>query len=231
MTDTARSGRLPVVIAPSILSSDFTRLGEEIRRIERGGCDRIHVDVMDGHFVPNLTIGPPVVRALHRVASRPLDVHIMIDDPDRWYGAYCDAGAAGLTFHVEASRDPAATCRAIRERGVRPAIAFKPATPIEPYAEAIEAADMVLIMTVEPGFAGQSFLPGPLAKVRALRERMGERIEIEVDGGINDETVVQAAAAGANVFVAGSYVFRHDDVAVPIARLREGARRARGEPV
>ncbi len=217
----------PLWIAPSILSSDFARLGEEIARVERAGADWIHLDVMDAHFVPNLTIGPPVIRAIRRVATCPLDVHIMIDAPDRWFAAYCDAGADSLTFHVEASADPAATCRKIRERGVRAGLAFKPATPLAPYAEAIAQADLILVMTVEPGFGGQAFMAQQLAKVREAHERAAAHARIEVDGGVDAQTIEACAEAGADMFVSGSYVFRHTDLAVPIAKLREGAARGR----
>jgi len=222
--------RAPVIrIAPSILSADFARLGEEIARIEAAGCDWIHVDVMDGHFVPNLTIGPPVVKALKRVAKAPLDVHIMIADPDRYAAEFCDAGADVLTFHVEASPDAVKTCEAIRARGVRPGVALKPGTAITPAIErAIEAADLVLIMTVEPGFGGQRFMAGMIPKIERARALAGPGKDVEVDGGLDHETVVPCARAGANAIVAGSYVFKERDLAVPIRRLRDGAAGALG---
>ncbi len=219
---------LPVRIAPSILSAAFARLGDEIARIEAAGADWIHVDVMDGHFVPNLTIGPPVVKALKRVARRPLDVHIMISEPDRYAKAFCEAGADFLTFHIEASPDAVKTCETIRACGTRPGLAIRPSTPLSARIEAaIEAADLVLVMTVEPGFGGQKFMADQVPKIERVFELAGGRAEIEVDGGLDHETVVACARAGANAIVAGNYVFKERDVAQPIRRLREAAERSR----
>jgi ribulose-phosphate 3-epimerase len=202
-------------------------------RLEAAGADWIHVDVMDGHFVPNLTIGPPVVKALKRVAKRPLDVHIMISEPDRYAKEFCEAGAAYLTFHVEASPDSVATCKRIRDLGTKPGIAIRPSTPLSPAIErAIEHADLVLVMTVEPGFGGQKFMADQMPKLARVFEIAGGRAEIEVDGGLDHETVLECARRGANAIVAGSYVFKATDLAEPIKRLREGAERARaGLPV
>ncbi|GIW71056.1 MAG: ribulose-phosphate 3-epimerase [Planctomycetota bacterium] len=221
--------RRPIRIAPSILSADFARLADEVARLEEAGCDWIHVDVMDGHFVPNLTIGPMVVAALRRVSSVPLDVHLMIAEPDRYVAAFCEAGADVLTFHIEAAPDPIRTCEAIRARGVRAGIALRPATRLDRCAQALAAADLVLVMTVEPGFGGQPFMAAMLDKVAEAAVRWGRQADVEVDGGIDAETVVRCAAAGANVFVAGSYVFGHRDPAAAIRALREGAQRGRSE--
>jgi ribulose-phosphate 3-epimerase len=218
----------PVRIAPSILSADFARLADEIARVEAGGGDWIHVDVMDGHFVSNITIGPPVVKALSKVAKIPLDVHIMISEPDRYAREFCEAGAATLTFHVEASPDPVKTCETIRALGVRPGIAVKPGTWISPAIErAIAAADLVLVMTVEPGFGGQRFMNDMIPKIERARALAGPHRDVEVDGGVDPETVRLCAAAGANAIVAGSFVFKGKDVAHPIARLRAAAEEAR----
>jgi ribulose-phosphate 3-epimerase len=212
-------------IAPSILSCDFARLGEEVERLEAAGCDWLHVDVMDGHFVPNLTIGPPVVKAIRRVATLPLDVHIMISEPERYVDAFCEAGADLLTFHVEAATDPVELCERIRAAGVRPGVAIRPSTSLRGLEAAIGAADMVLVMTVEPGFGGQAFMADQVGKVASVFDMVGGRSDIQVDGGINGETVVACGRAGANVIVAGSYVFRADDLAKPIAALRAGWQR------
>jgi ribulose-phosphate 3-epimerase len=216
-------------IAPSILSADFARLADEIARVEAAGADWIHVDVMDGHFVPNLTIGPPVVRAIRKVAKRPLDVHIMIEAPERWAEEYVKAGADILTFHVEATKDAAALCERIRALGARAGVAFRPRTPLVGFERAIDAADLVLVMTVEPGFGGQKFMADQVGKVAAAAERAAGRAEIEVDGGIDDETVAPCVRAGANAIVAGSYVFRATDLAVPIRALRDRAAKERAE--
>ena len=180
----------------------------------------VHVDVMDNHFVPNLTFGPPVVERIQAVSPVPLDMHLMIADPDRWAPGYAEMGAASVTFHAEATEDPVALARALRERGAQAGIALKPGTPVDPYLEILDAFDMVLVMTVEPGFGGQAFLPDMMPKLRdlaAVRARTGLTLKLQVDGGISAETIAQAAEAGADTFVAGSAVFRGD----PSERIAE----------
>lgn len=216
-------------ISPSILSADFANLERELGRIS--AADWAHVDVMDGHFVPNLTLGVPVVKALSGVSPVPLDVHLMIEDPDRWAVDYARAGASSVTFHIEAAADPAATARAIRDAGARAAFALKPDTDFEPYAALLAEVDMVLVMTVEPGFGGQSFMSEQMAKVRQVADAVagsGRDIWVQVDGGIAPETIERAAAAGANVFVAGSAVYGADEPGAAIERLRGLAASAHG---
>ncbi|WP_022924087.1 ribulose-phosphate 3-epimerase [Serinicoccus marinus] len=211
-------------ISPSILAADFAHLAEELRAIET--ADWAHVDVMDAHFVPNLTLGRPVVEALAQVSPVPLDCHLMIEDPDRWAPGYAEAGASSVTFHVEAAADPVGTARAIRAAGARSAMALKPGTPFAPYADLLPELDMVLVMTVEPGFGGQSFMDDQLAKVREVREavrRHGGDIWVQVDGGVAQDTIARCAEAGADVFVAGSAVYGADDVAGAVADLRRAA--------
>lgn len=215
----------PLKIAPSILSADFAKLGEELARLEAAGADWVHVDVMDGHFVPNLTIGPPVVKALRKVTRMPLDVHIMISDPERYAKAFCEAGADILTFHVEASSNPVGLCERIRSYGAKAGVAIRPATKLRGLEPAIRAADLVLVMTVEPGFGGQAFLSDQVEKVAQVFDMVGGRAEIEVDGGLNADTVVACGRAGANAIVAGSFVFRAEDLKEPIGALRDGWRR------
>lgn len=212
-------------ISPSILSADFANLQSELARIET--ADWAHVDVMDGHFVPNLTLGAAVVEALAKVSPIPLDCHLMIEDPDRWAPDYAEAGAGSVTFHIEAASDPVRLARAIRSAGARASMAIKPGTRFEPYEELLDELDMVLVMTVEPGFGGQSFMVDQLSKVRAVREavrRRGGQIWVQVDGGVSLETIGQCAEAGADVFVAGSAVYGADSAADAIHRLREMAR-------
>lgn len=214
-------------ISPSILAADFANLERELQRI--ADADWAHVDVMDNHFVPNLTLGLPVVEALARVSPVPLDCHLMIEDPDRWAPRYAEAGVRSVTFHVEAAADPVATARAIRAAGARSAFAVKPGTPFEPYEELLPEVDMVLVMTVEPGFGGQSFMADQMDKVRAVRRavlRHGGEIWVQVDGGVSRDTIGQCVEAGADVFVAGSAVYGADDVAGRIAELRGLARAA-----
>src|SRR5213080_2689437 len=200
------------MIAPSILAADFARLAEAADSVS--GADWLHVDVMDAHFVPNLTIGLPVVQSLRKATDLPLDCHLMIEDPDRWAPGYAEAGAANVTFHVEAAKDAVATARAIRSGGALAGLSVKPGTPLEPYLELLTEFDTLLVMTVEPGFGGQEFMAEVLPKVRLARGhvRAGHlRLFIEVDGGIAADTIDAAAEAGADVFVAGSAVFGADD--------------------
>jgi ribulose-phosphate 3-epimerase len=213
-----------VQIAPSILSADFARLADELAVI--ADADWAHVDVMDNHFVPNLTLGLPVVEALLKHSTLPIDCHLMIDDPDRWAPAYAEAGARNVTFHVEAAHAPIRLARAIRAAGARAGLALKPATPVEPYADLLPEIDMLLVMTVEPGFGGQRFLDVVLPKVRRARQllRDGEHaVWLQVDGGVDEDTIARCAEAGADVFVAGSAVYGGDDPGEVVRRLRATA--------
>jgi ribulose-phosphate 3-epimerase len=217
-----------VLISPSILAADFANLEAELRAI--GNADWAHVDVMDNHFVPNLTLGLPVVEALVRVSPIPLDCHLMIEDPDRWAPAYAEAGARSVTFHVEAAHDPVRLSRAIRSAGARAAFALKPGTAFDPYEPLLTEVDMVLVMTVEPGFGGQSFMTDQMTKVRQVREavrRHGGEIWVQVDGGVSAETIEVCAEAGADVFVAGSAVYGADSAAAAVEELRDLAARHR----
>ena len=210
-----------MLISPSILSSDFANLQSELERISN--ADWAHVDVMDAHFVPNLTLGLPVVEALLKVSPVPIDVHLMIDDPDRWAPLYAEAGCQSVTFHVEAARDPRALARALRAAGARAAMALKPGTDFAPYEELLPELDMVLVMTVEPGFGGQSFMADQMPKVAQVREavrRHGGEIWVQVDGGVSADTIEQCAEAGADVFVAGSAVYGPGDAAAAVEQLR-----------
>jgi ribulose-phosphate 3-epimerase len=217
-----------VQISPSLLSADFTDLAGEVSRIAPA-ADWVHVDVMDNHFVPNLTLGLPVVERLAAVSPLPLDVHLMIEDADRWASGYAEAGAGSVTFHVEASTAPVKLARELRGAGVRAGMALRPATPVEPYAELLPELDMLLLMTVEPGFGGQRFLDLVLPKVRAARELVKGRdldLWIQVDGGVAADTIERCAAAGADVFVAGSAVYGADDAAAAVQQLRQAAESA-----
>jgi ribulose-phosphate 3-epimerase len=215
------------MIAPSILAADFARLAEEADAV--ANADWLHVDVMDAHFVPNLTLGLPVVQSLLKATALPLDCHLMIDDPDRWAPGYAEAGAANVTFHVEAAGDARQTARAIRSAGALAGLSVKPATPLEPYLDLLEEFDTLLVMTVEPGFGGQEFIAEVLPKVRLAREhvRSGHlRLFVEVDGGVAPDTIEAAAEAGADVFVAGSAVYGAADPAQAVEALRAQARSA-----
>lgn len=221
-----------IQIAPSVLSADFANLQAEAARVS--SADWLHLDVMDNHFVPNLTIGAPVIEALADVASQPIDAHLMIADPDRWAPMFIEAGAGSVTFHVEAAHAPIRLARQIRAGGARASMALKPATPIEPYTDLLPELDMVLIMTVEPGFAGQSFLDLCLPKIRrtrALLDRAGTDIWLQVDGGVSQSTIERCADAGANVFVAGSAVFGADDPDAMVQELRSQAQHGAGQTV
>ncbi|UUZ85824.1 ribulose-phosphate 3-epimerase [Paenibacillus sp. P26] len=212
-------------IAPSILSADFSRLGQEIADVEQGGADWIHVDVMDGHFVPNITIGPLVVEAIRPVTRLPLDVHLMIEQPDRYVQDFIKAGADSVSVHAEACVHLHRTLHFIKDHGVRAGVVLNPATPLSALEHVMdEALDMVLLMTVNPGFGGQSFITGMLPKIAELRRRLNERglahVDIEVDGGINPETAGQVIEAGANVLVAGGAIFGRSDRAEAIREIR-----------
>jgi ribulose-phosphate 3-epimerase len=212
---------MPVLISPSILSADFANLESELRRV--ANADWVHVDVMDGHFVPNLTIGLPVVEALAKVSPIPLDCHLMIDDPDRWAPQYAEAGGRSVTFHVEAARDPRRLARQLRSEGARAGLAIKPKTPFGPYEDLLPELDMVLVMTVEPGFGGQAFMADQMPKVAEVRRavtRYGGEVWVQVDGGVAADTIEQCAQAGADVFVAGSAVYGAEDAAAAIDELR-----------
>jgi ribulose-phosphate 3-epimerase len=215
---------MPVRINPSILTADFSNLASELHRI--ANSDLIHVDVMDNHFVPNLTFGPRMVESLQAVSPKPLDVHLMIDDADRWAPGYAELGAYSVTFHAEATKDAVALARRIRDIGSRAGIALKPGTPVEPYLDLLAEFDQVLVMTVEPGFGGQAFMESTMPKLQALRTASRAAsldIWLQVDGGINEQTIVTAAEAGANTFVAGSSVFNATDPAAQIELLRAAA--------
>jgi ribulose-phosphate 3-epimerase len=214
---------VPVRISPSILSADFANLERDLHRIS--DADLVHVDVMDGHFVPNLTLGLPVVERLQQVSPLPLDIHLMVDDADRWAPRYAELGAFSVTFSAEAAADPVATARAVRSSGARASIALKPGTDVEPYLETLDEYDMILVMTVEPGFGGQSFMTETmpkLARARAAVDRSGLDVWLEVDGGIDVSTIVTAVANGADTVVAGSAVYGGDP-AERIAALRAAA--------
>jgi len=218
----------PVRVAPSILSADFGRLAEEVRAAERAGADLIHVDVMDGRFVPNITVGPLVVAAVRKVTKLPIDAHLMIVEPERYVEAFAQAGADLISVHAEVSPHLHRTLQAIRAAGARPAVALNPSTPLEYLDYVLSDCDMVLVMTVNPGFGGQSYIPASTEKVsrlRCLAESRGLSLDIEVDGGIRPDTVGPVAAAGANVFVAGTAVFGSQDYAEAIRGIRDNARR------
>ena len=216
-----------ILIAPSLLAADFGRLAEEIKRAEDAGADCLHVDVMDGHFVPNITLGPFIVAAMKRAASVPLDVHLMISDPMKYLGAFADAGADTLTFHLEVVKDARATAEAFRKRGVRPGISVNPETPVDGILDVLDVVDQALIMTVHPGFGGQEFIADNIEKIRRIREaeplkRKGaaEPLRVAVDGGINETTGRAVCMAGADVLVAGTFLFKSRDMRATVSALR-----------
>ncbi|MEK8071678.1 ribulose-phosphate 3-epimerase [Rhodococcoides navarretei] len=215
------------MIAPSILSADFARLAAEADAVS--GADWLHVDVMDAHFVPNLTLGLPVVESLLKATNIPIDCHLMIEDPARWAPPYAEAGAYNVTFHAEATDDPSAVARDIRAAGAKAGLSVKPGTPIEPYLEILRDFDTLLVMSVEPGFGGQSFMPEVLSKAKAVRALVDSgdlRLIVEIDGGINSDTIEQAAEAGIDCFVAGSAVYNTADPAAAVRDLRDRAAHA-----
>jgi ribulose-phosphate 3-epimerase len=217
------------IIAPSILAADFARLADEVGAIE-GAADWVHVDVMDNHFVPNLTIGLPVVQSLRKSVSIPFDVHLMITDPERWAPGYAEAGAYNVTFHAEACENPVALAKTLRAAGSKAGLAIDRDTPVEPYLELLPYLDTLLIMTIKAGFGGQKFLPEMLDKVRDVRRRISAKnleVRLEVDGGIAADTIEEAAAAGADAFVAGTAVYGASDPAEAVRRLRALAEQAR----
>ncbi len=210
-------------IAPSILSADFSKLGEEIGAVARAGADYVHIDVMDGHFVPNITVGPLIVEAAKRVTPLPLDVHLMISQPDRYVDDFAEAGADILTVHAEAATHLHRLVQQIRRKGVKPGVALNPATPLDVLEYILGDVDMVLLMTVNPGFGGQAFIEAVVPKIKRLRAMIEERglaVDIEVDGGIGPETILKVSSAGANVFVAGSAIFGSEDYGETISLMR-----------
>ena len=214
-----------IKIAPSILAADMSQLGQQVSEAEAAGADSIHIDVMDGHFVPNISVGPVIVEAVRRVTSLPLDVHLMITAPDDLLAVFCEAGADSLTVHVEACRHLHRTLSQIKELGCRAGVSLNPATPVVALEEILPEVDLILLMTVDPGFGGQPFLKGSLPKmgrVRALRDESGSKAELAVDGGIGPETARQVVEAGADVLVIGSAIFRaRDGIRSAIARIRD----------
>ncbi|PYR33306.1 MAG: ribulose-phosphate 3-epimerase [Acidobacteria bacterium] len=224
---------MTVQIAPSILSADFAALGEAIAAAERGGADLIHVDVMDGHFVPNITIGPPVVKSIKRIAKVPLDVHLMIEEPDRYLEAFVEAGASMLSVHVEVLPHLHRTVHAIKALGARAGVVLNPSTPVAALSEMAADVDYVLVMSVNPGFGGQTFIPRSESKVRevrALLDRAGNRAPIEIDGGIDRHNVARVVAAGASIIVAGSAVFHGGDPERATRELKAAALAAASVP-
>jgi len=219
------------LIAPSILSADFSRLGKEVQAVENAGADWIHVDVMDGHFVPNITIGPQITRAVHEVTTLPVDVHLMITAPDRYIDKFAKAGASMITVHAEACTHLQRTLTAIRELGTQAGVVLNPATPLASIEWVLAYTDMVLLMSVNPGFGGQEFIPNSLDKIESLRQMIDDKkleVLIQVDGGVNLETIADVTKAGADVVVAGSAIYGADDYAATIVALKAAADQIEG---
>jgi len=211
-------------IAPSILSADFSRLGEEVKAVEKAGADLIHVDVMDGHFVPNITIGPLVVTALKKITSLPLDVHLMIEEPERYIEAFGQAGGDWITIHAEVCPHLKRMIKKVRQLNVRPGIVLKPATPLKTLYPVLDDIDLVLIMSVNPGFGGQSFIPSTLKKIERLRKIIDQNkyvLEVEVDGGVKIENIKEVSKAGGDIFVVGTGIFKTEDYGETIRKLRQ----------
>ncbi len=217
-----------IKIAPSILACDFSRMGEEIQHVIEAGADMIHIDVMDGHFTPNITLGPPIMAALRSVSTVPMDVHLMITDPDDFVEAFADAGADIITFHVEAETHPLRLIQKIKDLGCKAGVVLNPGTSQDEIEFLVDAVDMVLIMTVNPGFGDQAFMPEMLEKIRLVRAMLGDR-DLEVDGGINAGTAADAIDAGANVLVAGSYIFGGDSYLEGIESIRHASQHTTGQ--
>ena len=225
---------MSVLIAPSLLAADFSNLARDIAAAERGGADLLHLDVMDGHFVPNLSLGPTVVKAVRRVATVPLDVHLMIEQPDRYIESFVEAGASMISVHVEASRHLHRTIAFIKGLGIRAGVAINPATPVSALEEIAPDVDHVLVMSVNPGFGGQTFIPRSESKIRAVRhllDRAGSRVPIEVDGGVDTSNAARLVAAGVNILVAGTTIFRAPDPERAVRELREAATAPAGQRV